>query len=148
MLSNGRGRCNTDWQIDESSMRKTRLVISKTYNGSFFQYGFAFISENNEHSPLLLDQVHKFPHMGKFKHLIRIIIYALDPTGLYPSPCTLPSSVHCPIHLHTGPAPSVYTAFLLMPCQLRFEPATMVWGKFCTCCCLGENFALVPFCLI
>ena len=18
------------------------------------------------------------------------------------------------------------------------------WGKFCTCCCLGENFALVP----
>ena len=61
-------------------------------------------------------------------------------------PCTLPSSVHCPVHLHTRPAPSVYTAFLLMPCQLRFEPATMVsvlmflrinlitnWGKFCTC---------------
>ena len=44
-------------------------------------------------------------------------IYALDPPGLYPSPCTLPSSVHCPIHLHTGPAPSVYTAFLLMPCS-------------------------------
>ena len=72
-------------------------------------------------------------------------------TIYFPPPCTLPSSVHCPVHLHTGPAPSVYTAFLLMPCQLRFEPATMVsqrinlitnWGKFCTCCCLGENFAL------
>ena len=34
-------------------MRKTRRVISKTYNGSFLQYGFAFISENNEHRPLL-----------------------------------------------------------------------------------------------
>ena len=67
--------------------------------------------------------------------------------GLYPPPCTLPSSVHCLVHLHTGPVPSVYTAFLLKPCQLRFECATMVsqdWGKFCTCCCLGENFALVP----
>ena len=76
-------------------------------------------------------------------------IYALDPCGeiyaLAP-PCTLPSSVHCPVHLHTRPAPSVYTAFLLMPCQLRFEPATIVsvlmflridlitnWEKFCTC---------------
>ena len=36
------------------SMRKTRLVISKTYNGSFLQYGFAFISENNKHCPLCL----------------------------------------------------------------------------------------------
>ena len=33
--------------------------------------------------------------------------------GLYPPPCTFPSSVHCPVHLHSGPAPSVYTAFLL-----------------------------------
>ena len=48
------------------------------------------------------------------------------PPGLYPPPCTLPSSVHCPVRLHTGPAPTVYTAFLLMPCQLRFEPATMI----------------------
>ena len=46
---------------------------------------------------------------------------------------TLPSSVHCPIHLHTGPAPSVYTAFLLMPCKLRFEPATMVSQDHCAC---------------
>ena len=37
------------------------------------------------------------------------------PPGLYPPPCTLPCSVHCPVHLHTGPAPSVYTAFLLKP---------------------------------
>ena len=37
------------------------------------------------------------------------------PPGLHPPPCTLPCSVHCPIHLHTGPAPSVYTAFLLKP---------------------------------
>ena len=90
----------------------------------------------------LMDQVHKFPHVGKFMHLTWIKI---APPGLYPPPCTLPFSVHCPVHLHTGPAPPVYTTFLLMPSQLKFEPATMVfWGKFCTCCCLGENFALVP----
>ena len=28
--------------------------MSKTYYGSFMQYGFAFISENNEHRPLCL----------------------------------------------------------------------------------------------
>ena len=33
-------------------MRKTSLVISKTYNESFLKYGFALISENNEHCPL------------------------------------------------------------------------------------------------
>ena len=65
----------------------------------------------------VLDQVHKFPHVGKFMHL---------GSGYF----TLPSSVNCPVHLHTKPAPSVYTAFLLMPCQLRFEPATMVSQLF------------------
>ena len=63
------------------------------------------------------DQVHKFPHVGKFMHL---------GSGYF----TLPSSVHWPVHLHTRPAPSVYTAFLLMPCQLRFEPETMVSQLF------------------
>ena len=29
-------------KIDESSMRKTRLVISKTYNGSFFAVWLRF----------------------------------------------------------------------------------------------------------
>ena len=79
-------------------------------------------------------------------HLTRIKI---APPGLYPPPCTLPSTVHCPVHLHTGPAPPVYTAFLLMRCQLKFELATMIfWGKFCTCSCLGENFELVPSSLL
>ena len=31
-----------------------------------------------------------------------------------PPPCTLPSTVHCPVHIHTGAAPSVYTAFRLL----------------------------------
>ena len=65
------------------------------------------------------DQVQKFPHVGKFMHLIHRVF---DGSGYF----TLPSSVHCPVHLHNRPAPSVYTAFLLMPYQLRFEPATMV----------------------
>ena len=34
--------------------------------------------------------------------------------NVYPPPCTFPSTVHCPVHLHTGPAPSVYTAFRLL----------------------------------
>ena len=31
-----------------------------------------------------------------------------------PPPCTLPSTVHCPVHLHTGPTPLVHTAFHLL----------------------------------
>ena len=46
---------------------------------------------------------------------LRIIGRTFAPPGLYPPPCTLPSSVHCPVHLHTGLAPPVYTAFLLKP---------------------------------
>ena len=34
--------------------------------------------------------------------------------SIYPPPCTFPSTVHCPVHLHTEPAPSVYTAFRLL----------------------------------
>ena len=31
---------------------------------------------------------------------------------------------HCPVHLHTGPTPSVYTAFLLKPwpAEIRTRP--------------------------
>ena len=93
--------------------------------------------------------------------ILKTIKKNFAPPSLYPPPSTLPSSVHCPVHLHTVPAPSVYAAFLLMPCQLRFEPQFVLagfdavlmfsrinlitnWGKFCTCCCLGENSALVP----
>ena len=32
-------------------------------------------------------------------------------SSIYLPPCTLPSTVNCSVHLHTGPAPSVYTAF-------------------------------------
>ena len=52
-------------------------------------------------SPILLDssdQVHKFPHVGKFMHL---------GSGYF----TLPSSVHCPVHLHTRPAPQCTLPF-------------------------------------
>ena len=69
------------------------------------------------------DQVQKFPYVGKFMHLIYRVF---NGSGYF----TLPSIEHCPVHLHTRPAPSVYTAFLLMPCQLRFEPATMVSQLF------------------
>ena len=31
-----------------------------------------------------------------------------------PPPCILPSTLHCPIHLHTESAPSLYTAFCLL----------------------------------
>ena len=34
--------------------------------------------------------------------------------SIYAPPCTLPSTVHCPVHLHTNPAPSVYTALCLL----------------------------------
>ena len=34
--------------------------------------------------------------------------------SIYPPPCTLSSTVHCPVHLHIEPASSVYTAFRLL----------------------------------
>ena len=81
---------------------------------------------------------------GKFMHLIQI---AKLKNG----------SVHCPVHLHTGAAPSVYTvhcfSFNALPGEIRTRnhgisrPAhyplhhsvgkifhlLLSWGKFCTC---------------
>ena len=47
--------------------------------------------------------------------------------SIYPSTYTLPSTVHCPVHLHTGPAPSVYTAFRLLG---EFSYGKLVYGEF------------------
>ena len=99
-----------------------------------------------------LDQVHKFPHVGKFMHLIRI--YALGQWLFYtPFQCTLPRTFTyqaCPFSVHC-------LSFNALPAEIRtrnhgistvlmFLRINLItnWGKFCTCCCLGENFALVP----
>ena len=97
------------------------------------------------------DQVHKFPHMGKFMHLIHFKYQlkkfctprSLSPTLYTPFQCTLPRTFTyqaCPFSVHC-------LSFNALPAEiLMFLRINLItnWGKFCTCCCLGENFALVP----
>ena len=53
--------------------------------------------------------------LGKIKVYVRKLFKLkgqcnFAPPVYTPPPCTLPSSVHCPIYLHTEPGPTVYTA--------------------------------------
>ena len=48
------------------------------------------------------------------------------------TPVSTPHSVHYLVHSHTRLAPPVYTAFLLVPCQPSFEPATIAIQDQCT----------------
>ena len=93
----------------------------------------------------ILDQVHKFPHVGRFMHLIQKV-------AILHSQCTLPRTFTyqaCPFSVHC-------LSFNALPAEIRtrnhgistvlmFLRINLItnWGKFCTCCCLGENFALV-----
>ena len=123
-----------------------RLGANKIHN-----YSQLVISLYTVISFFNLDQVHKFPHVEKFMHLTRIKIFPLYNIFFGSLP------VYTPLYIYIPGLPLQCTLpFLSMPCELRFEPATIKlkqnlrinlitnWGKFCSCCCLGENFALVP----
>ena len=66
------------------------------------------------------DQVHKFPHVGKFMHLIRIKIFSLYNLFFRSLPVYTAPYIYIP-----GLPLQCTLPFLSMPCQLRFEPATI-----------------------
>ena len=72
----------------------------------------------------------KKTHLRKFHLLGEIAVFCTP--SIYPPPCTLPSTVHSPTHLHTGPSPLLYTVFRLLVeiSRGKFSYSKLVYGKF------------------
>ena len=63
--------------------------------------------------------------------------------SIYPPPCTLPSTVHCLIHLHTGPSP--VCVHCLLPIRRNFLRRKFLRRVFLWQICLRRIFRTRPF---